>query len=112
MPMTLEQLRNRLSDIEPEPGMYAGLGLPEIPLLAQLVQDDEAWMASRAVFALSTVPDPRAVTVVSQAATDPRQEVRVAVAASVGNLEPQNASNILLRLLEDTEVGVRKFAVQ
>lgn len=69
-------------------------------------------MAARAVFALSRVSDAKAVTILSRAVADPRQEVRVAVAASVSNLKPNDANNILLRLLTDTELGVRKFAVQ
>ena len=112
MPMTLEQLRNQLSAIESDVGIYAGIGPSEIPLLEQLLQDKEAWMASRAVFALSRVPDIRAVTILSRAVADPRQEVRVAVATSVNNLKPADANNILLKLLTDTELGVRKFAVQ
>jgi HEAT repeat protein len=112
MPMTLEQLRNQLSAIEPDDGIYAGIGPSEIPLLEQLLQDTEPWMASRAVFALSTVPDMRAVTILSRAVADPRPEVRVSVAASVSNLRPNDANNILLNLLADTDLGVRKFAVQ
>jgi HEAT repeat protein len=112
MPMTLEQLRNQLSAIEPNDGIYAGIGPSEIPLLEQLLQDTEAWMSSRAVFALSKVPDMRAVTILSRAVADPRQEVRVSVAASVSNLRPSDANNILLKLLADTDLGVRKFAVQ
>jgi HEAT repeat protein len=110
--MTLEQLRNQLSSIEPDDGIYAGIGPSEIPLLEQLLQDTEAWIASRAVFALSKVPDIRAVTILSRAVADPRQEVRVSVAASVTNLRPSDANNILLKLLADTDLGVRKFAVQ
>jgi HEAT repeat protein len=112
MPMTLEQLSNQLSAIEPDAGIYAGIGPSEIPLLEQLLQDKEAWMASRAVFALSRVPDVRAVAILSRAVADPRQEVRVSVAASVSNLRPSDANNILLKLLADTDLGVRKFAVQ
>jgi HEAT repeat protein len=112
MAMTLEQLRNQLSAIEPDEGMYHGIGPPEIPLLEQLLQDQEAWMASRAVFALSRVPDVKAVAILSRAAADPRQEVRVAVAGSVSKLKPTDANNILLKLLTDAELGVRKFAVQ
>jgi HEAT repeat protein len=112
MPMTLEQLRNQLSAIEPDDGIHAGIGPSEIPILEQLLQDTEAWMASRAVVALSAVPDMRAVTILSRAVTDPRPEVRVAVAASVSNLRPGDANNILLNLLADTDLGVRKFAVQ
>lgn len=112
MTMTLEQIRNQLSDIEPNDSTYSGIGSSEIPLLEQLLQDKEVWMASRAVFALSKIPDNRAVEILSHAAVDPRKEVRVAVAASVSNLKPQDANNILLKLLTDKELGVRKFAVK
>jgi HEAT repeat protein len=94
MPMTLEQISNQLSAIEPDDGIYSGIGSSEIPLLEQLLQDKEAWMASRAVFALSRISDAEAVTILSQAAADPRPEVRVAVAASVSNLKPEDANNI------------------
>lgn len=112
MSMTLEQLKSQLSAIEPDESIYAGIGPSEIPLLEQLLQDKEAWMASRAVFALSRVPDIRAVTILSRSVADPRPEVRVAVAASVGKLKPAETNNILMKLLTDTESGVRKFAVQ
>jgi HEAT repeat protein len=112
MPMTLEQLRAQLSAIEPDDSIYAGIGPSEIPLLDQLLQDKEAWLASRAVFALSKVPDNRAVAILSRAVTDPRQEVRVSLAATVSNLKPSDANNILLNLFADADLGVRKFAVQ
>ena len=112
MPMTLEQLRYQLSAIEPNDSTYTGIGPSEIPLLDQLLQDEEAWRASQAVFALSRVPDAKAVTILSQAAADPREEVRVAVAASTSNLNPNDANSILLKLLNDTELGVRKFAIK
>jgi HEAT repeat protein len=110
--MTLEQIRNQLSAIEPDASTYAEIGSAEIPLLEKLLQDKEAWLASRAVFALSRIADAKAVTILSKAIADPRQEVRVAVAASVTNLKPQDANNILLKALTDTELGVRKFAIQ
>jgi HEAT repeat protein len=110
--MTLEQLRNQLSVIEPDDGIYDGIGASEIPLLEQLLRDEEAWMASRAVFALSRVSDAKALTILVRSLTDPRQEVRVAIAASVRNLKPNDANNMLIRLLTDAEVGVRKFAVE
>ena len=112
MPMTLEQLKNQLSAIEPDVGMYAEIGPTDIPNLQLLLKDREAWMAARAVFALSRIPDATALTVLSRAAADPRQEVRVAVAASVMNLKPSDANPLLLKLIADSELGVRKFAVQ
>lgn len=112
MAKSLEQLRNQLSAIEPDSNTYSGIGSAEIPLLEQLLQDKEAWMASRAVFALSRVPDVNAVTALSRAAADLRQEVRVAVAASTANLKPSDANQLLVKLLADSELGVRKFAIQ
>jgi len=112
MPMTLEQLRNQLSAIEPDERTYQGIGPAEIPLLEQLLQDEEAWMASRAVFALSRLPDRQVVNILSRLVADPRPEVRVSLAASTSNLRPRAANDILLNLLEDTDVGVRKFSVQ
>lgn len=113
MPMTLEQIRNQLSAIEPNDGTYSGIGPSEIPFVEQLLHDKEAWMASRAIFALSKIPDAKAVTILSKAAVaDPRPEVRVAIAASAGNLTLKDANNILMHLLADNELGVRKFAIK
>jgi HEAT repeat protein len=112
MPLTLDQLKDQLSVIEPDESMYMGIGVPEIPFLEQLLDDAEGWMASRAVFALSRIPDAKAVALLSEAIADPRPEVRVAIAASVRNLKPEDANNILLRLFADSELGVRKFAVK
>ena len=111
MSMTREQLWSQLSAIEPEEGIYDGIGSDEIPLLEELLHDNESWVASRAVFALSTLSDAVAVALLSQASSDPRPEVRVALAASMRNLDAQVASNILAVLLDDPTLGVRKFAV-
>jgi HEAT repeat protein len=110
--MTLEQLRNQLSAIEPDESTFEGIGPSEIPLLEQLLHDEEAWIASRAIFALSRIADNEAVKILSRAVTDPRPEVKVAVAASVGNLKSEDSNDILLKLLNDTNLGVRKFAIQ
>ncbi len=38
--------------------------------------------------------------------------MRVSLAASTSNLKPSDANEILLKLLADKDLGVRKFAVQ
>jgi len=112
MPMTLKQLKDKLSAIEPTDRVYSGISPSEIPVLKRLLQDKKPWVASRAVFALSRISDPKAIAILSKAAVDSRPEVRVAVAASARNLKAKDASKILLKLLADPELGVRKFAVQ
>lgn len=113
MPMTLEELTDQLSAIEPDEGIYQGIGSSEIPLLDQVVQHPERpWMALRAVFALSRVPDSQAIRLLEQASKDRRAVVRTAVAASISNLKPIDAGNILLTLLDDKHSGVQKFAIR
>jgi HEAT repeat protein len=110
--MTLEQLRSQLSAAEPDDSTYYGIGPAEIPLLEQLLQDREAWLAARAVFAASRIPDPRAIALLQRAARDPREEVRIAVAAAVKRVTTTDANPLLLSLLDDQDLGVRKFAIK
>ena len=112
MPMTLDQLRRQLSAIEPNETTYAGLSSSEIPLLQQLLKDPEPWMPARAIFALSRIANDSAVGMIRKAIADPRPEVRVAIAASAANLAAKDSNVILSKILEDQDVGVRKFAVQ
>jgi HEAT repeat protein len=112
MALTLEQIKHQLSSIEPDESTYYGIGPSEIPFLEQLIQDKKTWLAARALYALSRIPDSRVVTILSQAATDPRKEIRISLATSARNLKPQDANSILLKLLTDKELGVRKFAIK
>jgi HEAT repeat protein len=112
MPMTMEELRRQLSAIEPDENTYSGIGPSELPLLEQLVRDPEPWMASRAVFAASRIPGAHAKAILARAAGDPRPQLRVAAAAATKNLAPADANSLLLQALNDSELGVRKFAIQ
>lgn len=112
MPMTFEEIKSQLSAIETGDNIFSGIGPSEIPSLKRLLKDKEAWMAARAVFALSRVPDAKATALLAQAVADSRPEIRVALAASVRSLKPEAANSILLQLLDDADLGVRKFAVQ
>jgi HEAT repeat protein len=112
MAMTLEQLRRQLSTIEWDESTYAGIGPAELPLLQELLKDPEPLRAARAIAAISRIADPRALTLLQRATYDPRQEVRVALAASVRRLTPASANALLLPLLDDGDHGVRKFAIK
>src|SRR5258707_3402040 len=109
--MTLEELRRQWSAPEPADGTFSGIGPAELPLLEQLMQDPEPWLAARAVVAASRIADPRALALLQRAAHDPREEVRVALAASVTRVAASDANALLLSLLDDADLGVRKFAI-
>lgn len=111
MTMTMSELRAQLSSIEPTEETYAGIGPEEIGLLRELLDDGEAWMAARAVHALSRIDDPAAREALAEAATKPRMEVRVAVASAARDLPPETSDAVLPALLADDHAAVRKFAV-
>ena len=111
MTMTMSELRAQLSSIEPTEETYAGIGPEEIGLLRELLDDGEAWMAARAVHALSRIDDPAAREALADAAAKPRMEVRVAVASAARDLPPETSDEVLPALLADDHAAVRKFAV-
>jgi HEAT repeat protein len=111
MVMSMQEIRSRLSSIEGDAQMYVDLGAEEVPLLVELLDDEEAWMASRAVYALARIATPEALAAVEEASDSRRHEVRVAVAVSANVLPSTAADRVLTKLLKDREVGVRKFAV-
>lgn len=112
MTMNMQEIRSRLSSIEGDAQMYVDLGPDEVPLLVELLDDEEAWLASRAVYALTRIATPEALAAVEAASDSGRHELRVAVAASANLLPSKAADRVLAKLLQDREVGVRKFAVE
>jgi HEAT repeat protein len=112
MPKSRSQLRQQLSAIEPDERTYEGIGPPEVDLLLRLLDDEEEWLAARAVHALSRIDADTARQGVVSAAESPRMEVRVAAAASAGTLPVEVSDEILSRLLDDPEPAVRKFAIK
>ncbi len=109
---TYEEVRTILSDIEPSDDMYSSLDTDDIPHLRQLLQENEPWLASRAVFALSRLPTRDADALLLQAARDQRSEVRVAAAVCSAQLPADVSDQVLDSLIDDQDLGVRKFAVQ
>ena len=112
MPISLARLREQLSDIEPNESTYEGIGPSEVGSLRVLLEDEEDWLAARAVYALSRIDSEDARRALVTAAESPRMAVRVATAVSARALPPQISDEILLRLLSDSESSVRKFAIK
>lgn len=108
--MTAEDIRARLSVIEPTDRVYAGLTDDDVTVLEQLLGDPEDWIAGRAAFALSRVGTPRAVDALVTAANDPRPAVRVSVAAAVGQQDIALPDAAVSVLLQDADPAVRRFA--
>jgi HEAT repeat protein len=112
MPKSLSQLRQQLSAIEPDERTYEGIGPSEVDLLVGLLDDEEEWLAARAVHALSRIDADTARQALVSAAENQRMEVRVATAASAARIPMPASDEILSRLLDDPEPAVRKFAIK
>ncbi|MGH2603991.1 MAG: HEAT repeat domain-containing protein [Dehalococcoidia bacterium] len=112
MTMSMPQLREQLSAIEPDESIYEGIGASEVDLLRELLDDEEPWLAARAAHALSRIDAEPAHDALLSATQSQRSEVRVAVAASAHVLPPRVSDQVLSRLLDDSELGVRKFAIK
>lgn len=114
MTVSLDEVRLQLGAIEASEDMYAGLGPEEVPVLVGLLDDEEPWLAERALHALSRIDSDGARGAVVSAADSPRPELRVAAARAAARtgLRVQAADQILTRLLVDPEPSVRKYAVR
>jgi HEAT repeat protein len=108
----MSDLRRQLSVIEPDESMYRGIGPEEVPMLRELLADEEAWMAARAAHALSRIDDESARDAVRSASESPRTEIREAVAASAARLPPEVSDTVLPGLLSDADAAVRKLAIR
>ena len=112
MPKSPSELRDQLSTIERDEVTYEGIGPDDVASLASLMEDDEGWLAARAVHALSRIDDARAHQAILAAASMPRLEVRVAAATAAESLPADVSDGVLLGLLGDPDPAVRKFAVR
>jgi hypothetical protein len=112
MSKSLSELRDQLSAIEADERMYEGIGPPDVDALVSMVEEEEDWLAARAVHALSRIDSSDARQSVVSAVESSRMEVRVAAAASAAALPASDSDGILSKLLDDPQPAVRKFAVK
>jgi hypothetical protein len=113
MAVTMQQVRAELDPHEPGYHQAAhALGPDALPHLEQIIRQSDAGSASRAVYLASLIEDERSAAVVAIGIERPEATVRVAVAAGARNLAPQLRATLLLRLLDEDDIGVRKVALR
>lgn len=112
MPVTIQQVRAVLDPEEPDYIQAAQLGSDALPHIENLLKGADPMLASKAAYLASLIQDNRSITVLKEAAQSNYSAVRVAAAAGARNLALLAASDVLLGLLEDQDVGVRKVALK
>ena len=112
MALELDEVRRRIDVDEPDYAKLAAtLGPEAIPLLTILVSDQSPAVASKAAYLLSMIAGPGAQEGLALAAQSPNENVRVAAAAGLRNLE-EPSEEALRSLFTDPDAGVRKVALQ
>jgi HEAT repeat protein len=111
MPMTLDEMRRKLGDIEPTEAMFDGITASDLPILNELLDDPEPWLAARAVLAIARIPTSSASIRMNQLMVDDRPEVRTALAMAISYMDPATAKQTIKALLGDVNIGVRKMAI-
>src|SRR5262245_12866708 len=110
MAVTMQQVREILDAEEPDYQRGAALGREALPHLDALVSSGDPMLASKATYLASLIQDALAVDVVEKAARSTDPIVRVAAAAAATNLSSRGESDVLDKLDDDPDAGVRKVA--
>lgn len=108
---TYEEVKQILAVIEPTEDMYTKLSLEDLPHLQRLLQEPEPWRAARAVYAAARLQSTASHTLVFNAASDARREVRAAAAIVAPRVPVATGHAVIERLLDDNDVGIKKLAI-
>jgi len=112
MAVTLDQIYQLLESEEPNAKAVAQLGPQILPHLQTLIAGPDAEFAVKAAYVATMINDDRAVELLKEAARHPSPLVRVAVANGLRNMTRPGAAGVILALLDDRDIGVRKFAIK
>jgi hypothetical protein len=114
MPHTKDELRKMIDLDEPEyPAIVSKLTADDIPLLIELSRDSNMAVATKAVSCLGLMNNEKAVEGIKIAAAHNNPVMRVAAAHALkSSSKLPSAVKLIDTLLDDKDVGVRKFALK
>jgi HEAT repeat protein len=114
MAHTREELVRLINLDEPDyPRIVQQLTKDDVPLLTQLAQDPNPGLATKAISCLGLMDEETAVAGLQAAVTNADPVYRIAAAHALRNVASSPVGVRLLgKLLDDQDVGVRKFALK
>jgi hypothetical protein len=114
MPLNKEDLIKLINLDEPDYNVIVNkLSADDIPTLVELSKDANPAIATKAISCLGHLKSERALIGLQEVVNHPDPVRRVAVANSLKNLAAvQGAVQMLDKLLDDQDIGVRKFALK
>lgn len=114
MPYTREELIKLIDLDEPDyPSIIKKLTKDDIPMLIELSKDPNLAIATKAISCLGMMNAEAAVTGIKSAVSSANPVLRVAAAHALRNSAAlPSAVQLLDKLLDDQDIGVRKFALK
>lgn len=109
-PVTKEQVREALHWDHADYETAAQFGSQALPHLAELVKREDA-LAPKAVNLASYINDRQVIDIFQMAASSREVKIRLAAAYSLRRLPATEVTDLLLQLLSDQHLGVRKYAL-
>jgi HEAT repeat protein len=110
--VTSEQVRAELEKDEPNYARAAGLGPEALPHLEELAHDEDTMIASKAVYLAGLIEGEPADHLLAEAASSDDPRIRVAAASAARHRSDEAASEVLVLLVKDDDLGVRKVALR
>ncbi len=114
MPHTKEELIKMINLDEPDyPSIVASLTKDDVPILIELSKDPNPAIATKAISCLGQMNTENALTGVQAAAAHANPVYRVAAAHALRHMSKLPAGvDLLGKMLDDTDIGVKKFALK
>lgn len=114
MPHTKEELIKMINLDEPDyERIVSRLTKDDIPLLTELSKDQNPAIATKAISCLGLMQTDKALSGLQDASKHPDPVIRIAAAQALRNMSKVPAAvNLLGSMLDDGDIGVRKFALK
>lgn len=114
MPFSKEELIKMINLDEPDyQAIVSKLSADDIPLLIELTKHENPAIATKAISVLGLMKSEQALQGLNDAVNHPDPVRRIAAAHSLRNLATVRGSTQMLeKLLDDQDLGVRKFALK
>ena len=107
-----DQVLAFLNQEEPDYAAAAQLGDAAMPLLKEIIKGSDERLAVKATSLIGMINSSQKGDALVEAAQHPSVVVRVAAAAAAAQLQPDQATRVLNKLVDDTDIGVSKFALR
>lgn len=113
MAIDMQQVKAALYPEEPDyPKAAKQLGADALPHLEAIIGGSEPLLAAKAVYLAGLIGGEKSVPAVLKAARSSDPMLRIAAAGAAKNLPTEHTDALLLRLVDDADLGVQKVAMR